>query len=218
MVLQLAEAMAVPLRERNALLMAAGFAPMFRETSLDDASLAPVRAAVDAILAQQEPYPAVVMNRTWGILATNRAATRFFDRLLAGHAPVGAPNVLRLMFDPAALRRHVIDWEVTAQVLLQRVHREAVGGVVDDALRALVDEVCAFPGVPRTWRQPDHSAVVLPIIPVTFDLDGQRFRYFSAVTVLGTSHDITVQELRIETFFPVDAETTQAARRLAAAE
>jgi transcriptional regulator with XRE-family HTH domain len=214
MVLHLAEALAVPLRERNALLMAAGFAPMFRESRLDDASLAPVRAAVDAILAQQEPYPAVVMNRTWDILATNGAATRFFDRLLGGRKSAGTPNVLRLMFDPEALRRHVIDWEVTAQVLLQRVHREAVGGVVDDALRALVDEVCAFPGVPRAWKQPDHAAVVLPIIPVTFDLDGERFRYFSAVTVLGTSHDITVQELRIETFFPLDAETTRAAIQL----
>ncbi len=118
MILHLADALAVPLRERNALLLAAGFAPMFRESRLDDAALAPVRAAVEAILAQQEPYPAVVMNRTWDILTTNAAATRFFGRLLDGRSPTGTPNVLRLMFDPDGLRPTVVDWELTARALL----------------------------------------------------------------------------------------------------
>lgn len=215
MVLHLAEALAIPLRERNTLLLAAGFAPMFRESRLDEESVAPVRAAIDAILAQQEPYPAVVMNRCWDILMTNTAASRFFGRLLDGRPSTSTPNVLRLMFDPTLLRPAVMDWDVTARALLQRVRREAVGGVVDAALGALIDEVCAFPGVPNGWQHVDLGAAVLPIIPVTFQLAGRRFEFFSAVTVLGTAHDITVQELRIETFFPVDAATATASRALA---
>ena len=104
MVLLLADALAVPLRERNALLLAAGFAPMFRESTLDDRELAPVRTAIDAILKQQEPYPAVVMNRHWDIVANNTAATRFFGMLLDGRTPEGAGNILRLMFHPEGLR------------------------------------------------------------------------------------------------------------------
>ena len=96
MVLLLADALAVPLRERNALLLAAGFAPMFRESTLDDRELVSVRTAIHAILKQQEPYPAVVMNRHWDILANNTAATRFFGMLLDGRTPKGAGNILRL--------------------------------------------------------------------------------------------------------------------------
>src|SRR5262245_7946462 len=106
MVLQLADALEVPLREQNALLLAAGFAPIFRESSIDDSSLAPIRTAIDAIIAQQEPFPAVVMNRRWDILVTNNAARRFFGWLLGGDTAVPT-NVLRLMFDPRWIRPHV---------------------------------------------------------------------------------------------------------------
>ena len=102
MVLLLADTLGVPRRERNALLLSAGFAPMFRESALDDRELAPVRTAIDAILKQQEPYPAVVMNPRWDIVATNEAATRFFGMLLDGRTPHGAGNILRLMFHPDA--------------------------------------------------------------------------------------------------------------------
>ena len=131
MVLLLADALAVPLRDRNALLLAAGFAPMFRESPLDDRDLAPVRTAIQAILKQQEPYPAVVINRHWDVLATNGAATRFFAMLLDGRTPHGAGNILRLMFHPEGLRPFVDNWEAVAQALVHRVHREAVGGALD---------------------------------------------------------------------------------------
>jgi transcriptional regulator with XRE-family HTH domain len=110
MVLLLADVLAVPLRERNALLLAAGFAPMFRESTLDERELAPVRTAIHAILKQPEPYPAVVMNRHWDILAINGAATRFFGMLLDGWTPQGASNILRLMFHPDGLRPFVDNW------------------------------------------------------------------------------------------------------------
>jgi transcriptional regulator with XRE-family HTH domain len=215
MVLLLAETLAVPLRERNALLLAAGFAPMFRESTLDDPELEPVRTAIDAILNQQEPYPAVVMNRHWDIVATNRAAARFFGLLLDGRTPpAGASNVLRLMFHPDGLRPAVENWEAVAQALVHRVHREAVGGALDEVGRRLLSEILDYPGVPSRWRTPDLGAPLVPVVPVSFRYGDRTFRFFSAVTVLGTPQDITLQELRIECFFPLDRETTHAVRLL----
>lgn len=214
MVLLLADALTVPLRERNALLLAAGFAPMFRESTLDAPELVPVKTAIDAILRQQEPYPAVVLNRHWDIVATNGAASRLFGLLLGGRTPPGPPNVLRLMFHPEGLRPAVENWEAVAGALLQRVHREAIGGVLDETGRQILSEILAYPGVPAHWHAVDLGAPLVPVVPVSFRHDGQAFHFFSAVTVLGTPQDITVQELRIECFFPLDAMSAAAARRL----
>lgn len=204
MVLHLADTLAVPLRERNALLLAAGFAPMFRESALDDSELAPVRTAINAILKQQEPYPAVVMNRHWDIVTTNDAASRFFGMLLGDRTPPCAGNVLRLMFHPDGLRPFVENWETVAQALVRRVHREAVGGALDAAGRQLLSEVLAYAGVPARWRSPDLGTAVVPVMPVSFRHGDRVSHFFSAVTVLGTPQDITLQELRIECFFPLD--------------
>jgi transcriptional regulator with XRE-family HTH domain len=215
MVLHLADTLSVPLRERNALLVAAGFAPMFRESTLDAPQLASVRAAIDAILAKQEPYPSVVMNRRWDIVTTNQAAARFFGMLLGRRSPPDAGNVLRLMFHPDGLRPCVTNWDAVAKSLVQRLHREAIGGVLDDDTRALLKEILEYPGVPANWRTLDLGAALLPVVPVSFQHGSQRFDFFSAVTVLGTPQDITVQELRIESFFPANADTAAAAHRLA---
>lgn len=218
MVLHLAETLSVPLRERNALLMAAGFAPLFRESSIDDPQLAAVRSAIDAILRQQEPYPAVAMNRRWDIVANNHAASAFFSALLDGRTLEGVdatPNVLRLMFHPRGLRPTVTNWTEVAQGLLQRAYREAVGGVPDASTRELLQEVLAYPGVPAEWKSPDLSRPLVPVIPVCFQLGKTTFNYFSAVTVLGTPQDVTLQELRIESFFPTDNATSEAAREFA---
>lgn len=120
MVLRLADTLSVPLRERNALLTAAGYAPIYRESSLDAPQLASVRAAIDAILAKQEPYPAVVMNRGWDLVATNAAAGRFFGMLLDGRTPPNTGNVLRLMFHPEGLRPCVTNWAAVGPALVQR--------------------------------------------------------------------------------------------------
>jgi transcriptional regulator with XRE-family HTH domain len=216
MVLLLASALDVPLRERNTLLLAAGFAPMYAETNLDAPKLAPVRAALDAILRQQEPFPAVVMNRHWDIVTSNQAASRFFAFLLAGQGQqTGAPaNVLRMMLGPAGVRSFVANWDDVAQALVRRVHREAVGGVPDQETRKLLAEVLAYPGVTESWRRANRDVALVPIIPVTFSKDQRTFNFFSTVTTLGTPQDITAQELRIECFFPADQETARAAREL----
>jgi transcriptional regulator with XRE-family HTH domain len=217
MVLLLADALKVPLRERNALLLAAGFAPIFRESSLDDPYLEPVRTAIDAIIAQQEPYPAVVMNRRWDIILTNEAARRFFGWLLGGTDGTAPANVLRLMFDPRWLRPYVANWDAVAESLVRRVHREAVGGILDEGAAALVEEILGYPGVPRRLRTPDLITPLVPVIPVRFARDERAFNFFSTVTVIGTAQDVTLQELRIECFFPADASTAEASRQLARA-
>lgn len=212
MVLLLASVLDVPLRERNRLLSAAGFANEYRETELAAPELAVVKQALDAILQQHRPFPAVVLDRGWNIVGANDCAEKFFAFVLAGQTPPSPANVLRLIFHPQGLRPHITNWEAVAEGLIQRVHREAVGQVVDDNVRALVAEVLSYPGVPAHWRRPDHTATMLPIIPIHFERDGHRFSYFSAVTTLGTPIDVTAQETRIECFFPVDDETREAAR------
>jgi transcriptional regulator with XRE-family HTH domain len=215
MVLLLATALDVPLRERNALLLSAGFAPVYGEASLDAPELAPVRSALDAILRQQEPFPAVVMNRAWDIVRANEGAARFFGLLLGGRAAAAPTNVLRMMFDPKGLRPAVTNWEAVANALLQRVRREAVGGVKDSATAALLDEILAHPGVPEALRATDLLAPLLPVVAVSFAKGGERFAFFSTVTTLGTPQDVTLQELRIECFFPADPDTEGRIRALA---
>jgi transcriptional regulator with XRE-family HTH domain len=218
MVLLLASVLDVPLRERNALLLAAGFAPVYRESNLDAPALAAVRGALDAILRQQEPFPAVVMNRHWDILRTNDAATRFFGYLLAPRpADQPAPtNVLRMMFDNDALRPFVSNWQAVAESLLLRARRESIGGTPDATTHALIEEVLSYPDVPPSLRRASLGAPQLPVIPVCFRKAGQDFNFFSAITTLGTPQDITVQEVRIESFFPADDATERAARELRA--
>jgi hypothetical protein len=215
MILRLSRTLDIPLRERNSLLLAAGYAPVYAESQLDAPALAAVRNALDAILRQQEPFPAVVMNRSWDILNANEAASRFFGFLLGARAAAGPANVLRMMFDPGAVRPFVTNWEEVAEALVQRVHRESLGGVLDDAAREMLDELLRYPGVPTSLRNPNPSVPLLPIIPVSFAKDGRRFDFFSTVTTLGTPQDVTVQEIRIECFFPADGATAQAAAALA---
>jgi transcriptional regulator with XRE-family HTH domain len=215
MVLLLATTLDVPLRERNALLLAAGFAPIYREADLDAPEVASVRSALDAILRQQEPFPAVVMNRYWDILTMNAAASRFFGFLLGSTATAEPANVVRLMFSAHGLRPFVANWEAAAEALIHRVHREAVGGIPDEEMSRLLSEVLAYPDVPVRWRKPSLEAPLLPVVPVSFTKEGKTFHFFSAVTTLGTPQDVTLQEIRIESFFPLDDLTRRNAEELA---
>lgn len=204
MVLTLASTLDLPLRDRNQLLLAAGFAPVYQNSELDEPAMVPVRQAVERMLRQHEPYPAVMLGRHWDVLATNDAAAALFGWL----GPFPAPaNVVRLMFDPAGLRPHVANWPDVAQSLIQRVHREAVGGVPDPATEALLADALSAPGVPPRWRAPDFTVKLLPVVPVEFAKDGRTLRYFSMVTTVGTPQDIAAQEIRVESFFPTDDAT-----------
>jgi transcriptional regulator with XRE-family HTH domain len=204
MVLRLARVLDLPLRERNQLLLAAGYAPVYRELGLSAEEAAAVKAALERLLATQEPYPAVVMDRHWDVVSANRAAERLFAWLLG--AP-GEANVIRLMFDPGGLRPHVRNWEAAAEALVQRVHREAVGGIPDPRTVALLEEALAYPGVPAEWRAPDFTRALLPVVPIEFEKNGLALSYFSTVTTLGTAQDAVLQEIRVESFCPADERT-----------
>ena len=215
MVVRLARALDVPLRERNGLLLAAGYAPLYAASKLEGPELDRVRLALGSMLSKHEPFPAVVMNRRWDILLTNEAARRFFGWLLDGSDDPAPTNVLRLMFDPRWIRPYVANWDAVAETLLRRVHREAVGGILDEEVAAILEEILNYPGVPRRWRTPDLITPLVPVIPVRFAKDDRAFNFFSTVTIIGTAQDVTLQELRIECFFPADASTAAASRQLA---
>ena len=214
MVMLLSNVLDVPLRERNLLLLAAGFAPAYAETRLEAPELGAVQTALRAILSQQEPFPAVVMDRHWDILQTNEAAQRFFGLLLGERVSAEPANVVRMMFSPSGLRPFVSNWEAVAEALIQRMHREAVGGVTDPATAQLLEEVLAYPNVPKRLRRLNLGAPSVPVIPVCFRKDEHAFNFFSTVTTLGTPQDVTLQELRIECFFPADTATEEQARAL----
>jgi MmyB-like transcription regulator ligand binding domain len=197
----------VPLRERNQLLLAAGYAPVYRETGIEEPAMSQVRAALDRVLRHHEPFPAVVMDRRWDILMANSAATVMFAWLLGSERSARPANVLRLMFDPDGLRPFVANWEQVGEALVQRVHREAIGGVPDARTAALLQELLGLPGVPGRWRAPDLTAAPLPVIPVEFRKDRLAVSYFSMVTTVGTPQDVTAQEIRLESFFPADEAT-----------
>jgi transcriptional regulator with XRE-family HTH domain len=218
MVLLLARALDVPLRDRNDLLTTAGYAPIYRATRLDAPALAQARRAIDFILRQQEPYPALVLDRHWNVLEVNQGSARVQARFLDAPAvaALGPPNAMRLMFHPHAFRPWIVNWEATAASLIQWLHRDAVSGHGGAETRRLLEELLAYPDVPRQWHRLDLDASPAPFLPIELAKDGLRLRYFTTLTTLGTPHDITLQELRIESFFPADEATEEASRHLAA--
>lgn len=217
MVLLLARALDMPLRDRNDLLTAAGYAAVYRESALDAPVLAQARRALDFILRQQEPYPALVLDRHWNVLQVNEASARFQAAFLdpAQAGTLGTPNAMRLMFHPRALRPHIVNWEPTAASMIQWLHRDVVSGFGGAPSKALLEELLAYPDVPRQWRTLDVEASTAPFLPIEFRNGDLRLRYFTTLTSLGTPHDITLQELRIESFFPADDATERRSRELA---
>jgi len=215
MLLTLSNVLDVPLRERNFLLLAAGYAPIYGETSLDDPRMVQVRAAVEVILKSNEPRSALAHDRHWNVVMANQAFVQFLTVTL-GKAPAGllplevstAPrlNVMRLLFDPEGMRKVVVNWEAIAKSLLNEAYRR-LAWARDETLRNLITELLSYPGVPARWREPDLEAPHDLILPIELNLDGKIARMFSTVTTVATPHDVTLQELHVEVFYPADAET-----------
>ncbi len=208
----LAEGLDIPLRERNALFLAAGYAPLYPEPNWDAPQMRTVKRAVERLVRQHEPWPALVMDRHWNVVMTNAAAPAFFGRFIdLAHYP-RPRNLLRLLFDPGGLRPFVEDWPDLARSLILRLHREAPQGVLDAAAQALLAELLAYPDIDPDWRylrgQPDRAQ--LPYVPFTLRLGEQRLSYFSLITTVGTPQNVTAQERRIESLFPADDETEAA--------
>jgi hypothetical protein len=208
--LGIADALDVPFRDRNVLLLAAGYAPMYPDAGAwDDAEMRRVTEALKRLLRQHEPFPAVVMDRYWNVLLTNTAAPRFFGSFVDLSAWPTPRNLLHLMFDPAGMRPFIVSWEDVARSLIQRVYREAVGRVVDDKSQELIDALLAYPGADSQWRSGlgADGASAVPVVPITFVKDSEKLGYFSMLTTVAAPRTIATQELRVESMFPVDEET-----------
>jgi transcriptional regulator with XRE-family HTH domain len=207
MVLRLARALDVPLRERNDLLVAAGFAPMYSLEPLDSPLMARVDEALTGMLAGHEPFPAVLMDRGWNLLRANDGAAQLFGRLFAPEPVPAAANVLRLVIEPGPVRRSLRNWASVAPALLERARREAVGGVLDHATAGLVATLRDRPDVAELLTAPDTSTPTVPVVDLRFAVAGTELAFFSVISTIGTAVGVTAQELRIEAFFPADDAT-----------
>lgn len=216
-VARLAEALAMPLRERNALLVAAGYAPKYPETALATPALAQVRRAIELILAQQAPYPAFLLNRHWDVLLANDAARRVNRFMLRGRDSRHA-NMLLQIFDPDDLRPAVANWDEVAGELVRHLHDEIAAAPSDAKARALLAQALAYPGVPSHWRRREPGAAPSPLLTTVLQRDQAVLRFFSTITTFGTPRDVTLDELHIECCFPVDDATAALCKTLASGE
>lgn len=212
MVLRLAERLDVPLRERNALLVSAGYAPMYRERPLDDPALAAARQAVELILKSHEPYPALAVDRHWNLLAGNA----MLPHLMAGADPEllqGRINVLRLSLHPKGLAPKIVNLGQWRNHLFERL-RQQIHATGDSVLAALLEELRGYP-VPEGANDTHLEGELLGIaMPFKFRTQFGVLSFISTITVFGTPADITLQELALETFFPADGMTGEVLRKL----
>jgi transcriptional regulator with XRE-family HTH domain len=220
MVVQLTTALDVPLRQRNTMLLAAGFAPVYRETNLAAPELTPVRHAIDRILKKHEPYPAVVIDRLWNLQQANEAAQAFTVFLFEGPPPAPPsgknPNILRWLLDPRALRAKVSNWEEVARYLVSTTYAEILADGGEPKALTFIEEVMAYPDVPASFRKLRFEERPAPVLTVDYIVGGKSLSVFTTISTLGTPQDITLQEVRIECFFPADERSDALFRSLAA--
>jgi len=207
MVLHLADELDVPLRERNQLLLAAGYAPAYAQRDLDAPEMGPVREAIEAVLRGHEPYPAVVIDRHWGMVAGN-AAVALLTGGVAEHLLAPPANVLRVSLHPEGMAPRIVNLAEWRAHLLERLGREAVV-TGDPALAALHAEIAAYPHPAPVAAHPGADIAV----PLRLRSGSAELTFISTVTTFGTATDVTVAELSIESFFPADAATAEAVRR-----
>ncbi|OYU70802.1 MAG: transcriptional regulator [Alphaproteobacteria bacterium PA2] len=207
MILQLSETLDVPLRDRNAWLTAAGFAPVFRTRTLDDPQMGQVLAAVQMMLSAHEPFPAIALDRAWNVAMSNRS----FDMLGAmlgediwERIGGGQRNLMRLMFHPNGIRPFITNWSAVGPLMWRRAQKEAetLGGL---EMQAVLDDLAPHQDFEVLWSAADTA--LLPVMPFQMQVGELRISMFAVVATFGTAQDVTADELRIETLFPADPET-----------
>ena len=207
--LRMAQVLDVPLRDRNALLLAAGYAPAFSEAAWNSSQMQAVTRSLERMLRQHEPFPALVMDRYWNVLLTNESTPKFFNCFIDMSKRGGPRNMLHLMFDPNGMRPFVDNWDEVASSLLQRVHSEAVGRFIDAGTKDLLAALKAYP-IRKTddrMSRTSNATPMTPMIPISFRKGDIVLNYFSMVTTVGTPQTVAAQELRIESMFPADDTT-----------
>lgn len=212
MVVHLGLVLDVPLRDRNAMLIAAGYAPIYPERSIDDPDLVDIKRAIELMLDAHDPFPAYVIDRTWNLLLANDAAFRLI-RNLTPEAQALASNLAKLVLHPQGLRSITRNWHDAAAATLLRLEREADDAPGDAELAELITEVRSYPDIPD-----DRAIAGVPsahelLVPLEITLGGNELSFFTTIATLSSPADITLQELRFETLLPANPATEAALRQ-----
>jgi transcriptional regulator with XRE-family HTH domain len=208
MVLRLAAALDVPMRNSNELLLLAGYAPVWTETGFDALDRTPIRDGLDHILAQQEPFPAVVVDRRWNVLQANQGAVALVEFLVGKLRPGVALNLADALVAPDILKPHISNWADVVRYFLRSVEADAVAdGTAETA--GLLARLLNYDGVRSAMLAAAPLAPDGPVLAMHFHKDETRLQLFTTIATLGTPQDITLQELRIESFFPMDGATRE---------
>ena len=216
MILRLGSTLDVPLREQNAMLRAAGLEEAFADPG-PEAPLPPaVERAIERMMAQHEPFPLVVFDRKYDIVRLNGGAARLLPLFVADPAALEPPaNAMVLLFDPRGVRPYVEDWPQAARAMLARLHREVLASGGDAELGALLQRMLEFPGVPASWRQPDLEVPSEPTLAVRLRRDATRVAFLTTVTTFSAPQNVALEELHLESWFPLDDETSRVCAGLA---
>jgi len=214
MILRLTATMNLPLRQQNALMLAAGYAPLWRERDLSAPDLAVVNSALDFMLAQHEPYPAFVIDRCWNLLRANRGALKLTEFLTGTTSPTTSSEPINLavaLLAPEGLRPFIVNWQDVALHFIRGVEADAhADGMPETA--GLLDRLLALPDVPALSDLMAAEEGQSPVLPMHFQRDGTSLRLFTTIATLGTPREVTLEEIRIEFFFPMDEATAQTFR------
>jgi transcriptional regulator with XRE-family HTH domain len=218
MVVRLADAMEIPLRERNLLFQAAGYAAAYRETPLDEPAMAPVLDALNHVLHNHEPLPAVVVDRFWNVKKRNRAADLMLGiggdpaAMLRDIGDDGELNLALLTVHPRGLRRYIVNWEQAGSAFVRRLKSEALASG-DPRVQAQFARYIELAG--PLAESETMAASLLPVLPLELSIDGLALSLFSVISTFGTPQDITTDELRIEAFYPTNPATAEFFRSMA---
>jgi transcriptional regulator with XRE-family HTH domain len=206
MVLVLASALELPLRERNDWLTAAGFAPAYARTPLSEAAMAPLRQAVERTLEHHDPHPAVVVDSSYDVQLINQGMQRLIAHFVLEPGPEVLSNLMVATFHPEGVRPFIVDWEPLAGLFIERLHREArlPGG---ERRAELLERVLAYPGVPESFATPDPSRILSPFVALHLKRGDLELRFFTFICAVGTPIDVTAEELSIELYHPMDDAT-----------
>lgn len=215
MLRRLSAALGLSFRQSNDLLRAAGFAPIWSDAPFDAETLAPIRQALDFMLAQQEPYPAVVVDRRWNLLQANKGAVALVEFLVGPLTPGASINLADALVAPDVLRRYLTNWQEVVAYFVRSVEADAAADATRETA-ALRDRLLGYAGVRESLATSFAGTAATPVVPMRFAKDGVSLDLFTTLTILGMPQDASLQEMRIESFFPLNEETRQVFKQWAA--
>ncbi len=216
MILRISAVLDVPLRQQNVMLNDAGYAPCFPDSDFDGVPPG-IRFALDRMLEQQEPYPMTVLNSRYDIIASNAASQRFLAGAVSSQEKMTTPlNVFSLVFDPDLMRPRIKNWEEVAKAMLMRLQRESLRHADNAGLKFLLDRVLQYPAIPADWQSQDLAAPSEPTMVVVLKHMGHELRFFTTTTTFTAPRHALLEEIQLESYFPLDEQTRALCERMAA--